>query len=178
MPTKSRIKVRPAIAEDMDALVRMNGVLQDLHAELYPGEFKGAVDQSLLRRAFAARLAHAGERTMIAEDDSGPLGYVVIEIQCRGDSPLKPARNRLYIHHIAVLPEARRNGVASALMAAVERLAIAEGVDQVELDYWAANADAEAFFQSRGFVPFNPRLRKQVRRRPQPPDRGEKKATS
>ncbi len=178
MATTSKIKVRPAIAEDMDALVRMNGVVQDLHAELYPGEFKRAVDPALLRRAFAARMTEAGERTMIAEDEAGPLGYVVLEMQRRAESPFKPARSRVYIHHIAVLPEARRKGVASALIAAVERLALAEGVDQVELDYWAANADAEAFFAVRGFVPFNPRVRKQLRKRPQPPDNGEKKATS
>jgi hypothetical protein len=69
--------------------------------------------------------------------------------------------------------------VASALIAAVERLALAEGIEQVELDYWAANRAADGFFAAMGFEPFNPRVRKRIRRpRSQPPDKGEKKATS
>jgi GNAT superfamily N-acetyltransferase len=176
--------VRAATPEDIDALVRLNAVVQDLHAELYPDEFKAEVDPALIRRFFRARLADRDGRTMIAEDDGGPLGYIWSEIQRRGENPFKPARSRIYVNHISVLPEARRKGVASALIAAVERQAVAEGIAEIELDYWAANADAAAFFAAQGFEPFNPRVRKRLRKpkaQPpgdQPPERGEKKATS
>jgi ribosomal protein S18 acetylase RimI-like enzyme len=184
MAKKPKVRVRAAGEGDIDALARLNGVVQDLHATLYPDEFKGAVDPALMRRFFKARLADRDGRTMIAEDEGGPLGYIWSEIQHRRDTPFKPARSRIYVNHISVLPEARRKGVASALIAAVERQALAEGIEEIELDYWAANAEAEAFFTAQGFAPFNPRVRKRIKRprqprgKNQPPDKGEKKATS
>ncbi len=58
----------------------------------------------------------------------------------------------------------RRRGVATELLRLVERYAAAEGVGEIALDSWAANAGAIRFFESLGFQPFNIALRKSIPR--------------
>ncbi|MBN8942427.1 MAG: GNAT family N-acetyltransferase [Rhizobiales bacterium] len=153
-------KIRAASQADLDSLVALNQVVQSLHATLYPGDFKAAVDPAALRAYFAARLdgPHAG--TAIAEIDAKPVGYVLFDVQVRPETPLTPNRARLYVQHIAVAPEARRCGVATALMRHVEARAMFEGIDEIALDTWAANHDAQRFFAALGFAVFNVALRK------------------
>jgi hypothetical protein len=42
----------------------------------------------------------------------------------------------------------------------VEHQAASEGIDEIALDTWAANLDAQHFFGSQGFAAFNVVLRK------------------
>lgn len=44
----------------------------------------------------------------------------------------------------------------------VERRAASEGVDEIALDVWSANLDAQRFFDAHGFAPFNVALRKKL----------------
>ena len=46
----------------------------------------------------------------------------------------------------------------------VEHRAASEGIDEIALDTWAANLDAQHFFGSRGFTVFNVVLRKKLSR--------------
>jgi ribosomal protein S18 acetylase RimI-like enzyme len=58
----------------------------------------------------------------------------------------------------------RRHGVATELLRLVERHAAAEGIEEIALDAWAANAGAIEFLKSVGFQPFNIALRKTIPR--------------
>jgi ribosomal protein S18 acetylase RimI-like enzyme len=55
------------------------------------------------------------------------------------------------IDHIAVAPEARRQGNGRALLAAARALARDEQRDEVLLDTWEGNHEAHAFFEANGF---------------------------
>jgi ribosomal protein S18 acetylase RimI-like enzyme len=57
------------------------------------------------------------------------------------------------IDHIAVAPEARRQGQGRALLQAARDLAVDLNVDEIMLDTWDANTDAHAFFRAAGFSP-------------------------
>ena len=50
------------------------------------------------------------------------------------------------------------------LMHYVEHQAALEGIDEVALDTWVANLDAQHFFGSQGFAAFNVVLRKKLAR--------------
>ena len=63
---------------------------------------------------------------------------------------------------ITYRPEARRRGVATILMRYIEQRAISEGIDEIVLDTWTANIDAQKFFSSQGYVPFNVIHRKKL----------------
>jgi GNAT superfamily N-acetyltransferase len=59
---------------------------------------------------------------------------------------------RLTVDHIAVAPDARRQGHGSALLAAARALARDLGASEVMLDTWEANHEAHAFFAANGFA--------------------------
>ena len=113
---------------------------------------------------FAARLASPTSVIGIAQADRVPVGYVWFEVQARPETPFTPPRSRISVHHIAVAPEARRRGIATALMRYVEHRAASEGIDEIALDTWAANLDAQHFFGSQGFTVFNVVLREKLAR--------------
>jgi GNAT superfamily N-acetyltransferase len=123
------VKVRAASEADLDALVDLNQVVQNLHAALYPGDFKQVADPSAVRTFFAARLAGSKSAIGITEADRVPVGYVWFEVQVRPETPFTLPRPRIYVHHISVAPGARRRGIAAALMRYVPR----KGSDDVEI---------------------------------------------
>ena len=155
-------EVRAALAADLDALMQLNEVVQSLHADLYPGDFTRAVDPSALSAYFAARLANAQSAIGIAEADRVPVGYVSFDVQARPATPFSLPRSRIYVHQIVVAPAARRRGIATALMRYVEHRAVAEGIDEIALNTWTDNLDAQRFFGSQGFAAFNVMLRKKL----------------
>jgi ribosomal protein S18 acetylase RimI-like enzyme len=147
------VTVRSATESDLDAAVALNMVVQDLHVALYPRDFNAVVDPAGAATWFAARLSEPNNVIAIAELDATPVGYVWFERQTRPETLFAPSRRRIYLHHLSVGPKARRRGVATALLHFVEQFAIAEGMTDIVLDTWAANADAQAFFTARGFAP-------------------------
>jgi len=152
------IVVRIATAADLDTLAQLNQVVQSVHSALYPDDFRANVDAEGLKALLAPRLANV----IIAEVDSKPVGYIWFEMQTPPASPFSPARRRLYIHHLSVSPDARRRGVAGALMAHAEAYAEGEGTDEIALSHWAANTDARNFFAAQGFAPYQLLLRKKM----------------
>jgi ribosomal protein S18 acetylase RimI-like enzyme len=160
-------EIRAAGQSDLDALVRLNQDVQALHARLYPDDFKADPDPVDVRLFFAERLDDPKSVIGLAEQDGRAVGYVWFDIQARPDTPFTFARRRLYICHIAVEPQARRRGIASALLGYVERRAAREGIDEIALDSWTANLDAQHFFGARGFVACHASLRKRLAARPE-----------
>jgi ribosomal protein S18 acetylase RimI-like enzyme len=152
------IVVRIATAADLDILAQLNQVVQKVHAELYPDDFRTTVDAEGLKALLTPRLANV----IIAEVDDKPAGYIWFEMQTRPASPFSPARQRLYIHHLSVSPDAQRRGVAGALMAHAEAFAESEQLTEIALSHWAANTGAQQFFAAQGYAPYQLLLRKQL----------------
>ena len=150
--------VRIATEADLDLLVQLNQAVQSVHAELYPDDFHATADAGRVRALLAPRLANVA----IAEMDGRPAGYIWFEVQTRPASPFSPSRRRLYVHHLSVSPDARRRGVAAALMAHAEAYAEGEDIDEIALSHWAANAGAQKFFAAQGFAPYQLMLRKKL----------------
>lgn len=146
---------RPATLSDLDTLISLNAVVQNLHARLEPKHFVANAEPEQVRSFFATLLQSATNHILIAEVDAVPVAYIWFETQNSRPTPFRPARNRLYVHHIAVSESSRRRGVASELMRAVEAEAFSIDVKRVVADTWAANEVAQRFFESQGFFPFN-----------------------
>ena len=147
--------VRKAARDDLDALVRLNGVVQKLHAELDPAHFRLDVDEAEVGAFFGGVIEDPNSQVLLAATDAIELGYVWFERQERPRTPFSPARTRLYVHHLAVADAARRRGVGSALLEAVRAEGERIGVGRIVLDVWAANRSAQTFFDAAGFTPFN-----------------------
>jgi ribosomal protein S18 acetylase RimI-like enzyme len=157
------VVVRPAQYGDVRALVALNDVVQSLHARLESRHFKTVVDRDELHAFFTALLNTSGSYLLIAETNSSPDEYLWFDLQDRPPTPFTLAQRRIYIQHIVVREEARRSGVASALLQTLETEARVRGVERLAVDMWAANDDAQHFFRAAGFTPFNIALRKDLR---------------
>ncbi|WP_342360133.1 GNAT family N-acetyltransferase [Terrarubrum flagellatum] len=146
------INLRIATVDDLDALARLNEPVQQLHARLYPADFKASPERAEVKTFFAARLADPKSTIALAEVDRRPAGYIWFDSVMRLESAFKPERRCFYIHQISVDPEFRRRGVGAALMRCVVDEATSLGIPDIELDTWAANQEAHRFFEAQGFA--------------------------
>jgi len=143
--------IRRAAPADAATLARLNAHVQGWHAAHYPDVFHADPDPDGLLAYFADRLADPACTAFLIGDP--PLGYALCVLQGRDASVFSPAIRRLVIDHVAVAPEARRQGHGRALLQAARDLARDLKVDEILLDTWEANTDAHAFFRAAGFSP-------------------------
>ncbi|GAB3660033.1 GNAT family N-acetyltransferase [Nocardioides korecus] len=123
-------EVRDATAADLDDVVRLEAAC-------------------LGRDAWSAGLVEAGLRAELPT-----VGYLVAEAggAVVGHAVTSLAGDVAELQRIAVAEEARRHGVASALLAAVLSRAVAAGAERVLLEVREDNAGAIAFYARSGFV--------------------------
>jgi ribosomal-protein-alanine N-acetyltransferase len=92
-----------------------------------------------VEQGIAAALPTVGY--LVAEMDGAVIGHAVASL----------AADDAELQRIAVAPVCRRTGVASALLAEVERRARRAGVSRLLLEVREDNTTAAAFYESRGF---------------------------
>jgi ribosomal protein S18 acetylase RimI-like enzyme len=143
--------LRRAGAEDAATLAALNTHVQSWHAAQYPDVFFARPDPEGLVHWFADRLADPGCTAFVVGEP--PAGYALCSLQTREASVFSPAIRRLMVDHIGVAPEARRHGHGRRLLGAARDLARELGVDEILLDTWEANTEAQAFFRAAGFSP-------------------------
>lgn len=142
------VEVRAATIGDIDAIVRLCQVVQSLHAEWFPSEFPPGADEAGLKALLERNLPSIGIATL----DGAPVGYVLFEAQSIPATPLNFAIEQVFIHHLSVSDEARRKGVATALMDYVQRRARELGIGQLALARAAPNIAAQKLFETHGFT--------------------------
>jgi ribosomal protein S18 acetylase RimI-like enzyme len=142
--------IRRATPADAATVAALNSHVQGWHAAHYPEVFHATPDTAALTAHFRDRLSDPDVTCFLAGDPA--LGYALCQRGGRAASVFSPAIRRIVIDHIAVAPEARRQGIGSALLQAARDLARREGRDEVLLDTWEANHDAHRFFEANGFA--------------------------
>lgn len=140
---------RRATPADAATLARLNAHVQGWHAAHYPEVFFPNPDPQALAAWFTDRLADPDCTAFLTGDPA--TGYALCQLQTRAASIFSPPVRRLMIDHIAVAPEARRQGQGRALLEAARDLARSLTVDEILLDTWDANREAHAFFRAAGF---------------------------
>jgi putative acetyltransferase len=127
--------LRPYLADDLPVLVQIfAAAIEELAAEDYGEAQLAAWAAQADEDAFATRLA--GQLTLVATLEHSPVGFVSL----RG----KDVIDMLYVH-----PGAARQGVATALIDALEKLAAARGAGRLTVD---ASDTATPLFQKRGYT--------------------------
>ncbi len=93
------------------------------------------------------------ERAEIREIVDEGLAFLAVRDRPVGFALARSTGPRLArLTDLYVVPEARRNGVAAALLTAVVDQLAAEGVEHLDLEVQSANLDARAVYQRWGFV--------------------------
>ena len=112
-----------------------------------PGEEKAAalIEKTSLPTAWSERqIAEAeacGNVYLVFEDEGGIAG--MISAVCAG--------GECEVMNLAVKPERRRNGAASALLSGVEETAKQAGAERITLEVAEGNAAAIALYEKNGF---------------------------
>ncbi|NKB68435.1 MAG: GNAT family N-acetyltransferase [Candidatus Latescibacteria bacterium] len=148
------MKIKRATREDIPVLGQLVRSVHDLHAEAKPDLFKAWTQEAGeedFKRFFDDKNWAKNSRVFIVYDPA-PVAYMVVFIYDWPESNLQFARGSIYIYHIAVKEEARRQGYATALVNRAKDLAKELNMPRVELDMWSFNTAAKAFYQSQGFA--------------------------
>jgi putative acetyltransferase len=130
------IALRPYLAADAPILAAIYAAaIDELTAEDYTDEQRYAwIALAEDEQTFGQRLA--ASLTLVAIVEGEPVGFISL-------------RDNLSIEHLYVSPNIIREGVATALCDALERLATARGAQKLTVD---SSDTAEPFFKQRGYV--------------------------
>ena len=144
------MKIRRATVSDVHALVALNRIVHDVHAEAFPERFKRGAPDDEVADAFKLMLQAASSYWLVAEQGQ-PIGFLSAEFREQGESWCLVPRQVCYLAGIVVAPRFRRGGIARALLAELKREVDARGVAAIELDVWTFNQQARQAFASLGF---------------------------
>ena len=111
--------IRRATLDDAATLARLNTHVQSWHATHYPEAFFPNPDPKALTAYFADRLSDPACTAFVAGDPA--TAYALCQLITRETSIFSPGYRRLMVDHIAVAPEARRQGQGRALLDAAAR---------------------------------------------------------
>jgi ribosomal protein S18 acetylase RimI-like enzyme len=133
--------VRGATTEDLDLLVP----LFDAYRQFY----RKMPDAALARQFLLERFERNESIIFLAGDSTGTaLGFTQLY-----PSFSSASAGRIFIvNDLFVVPEARRTGVARALLAAAKEFGKAAGAVRLTLSTEVTNATAQALYESEGWV--------------------------
>ncbi|ABS03737.1 GCN5-related N-acetyltransferase [Kineococcus radiotolerans SRS30216 = ATCC BAA-149] len=151
--TDAEVNLRRATADDAETIAALNEHVQRLHLQAAPEQFT-PIDRAAAQAFFATQLAGQDAVAWIADLSGQAVGYLYAAEAHRAANPFTIEQHTLYVHHMAVHPVARRQGVGSAMFAAAETYAWTHGLSGLRLDSWLFNEEAHVFFQRLGFEPF------------------------
>jgi len=156
------MNIRPAASQDAEIITRLNEAVQQLHAEVWPEIFKPVSEGNGIEALFADLLAEPDNHFFLAFLDEKPVGYAWARVERREETPLKFARDLIYVHQISVNPDVQGQGIGQGLMQAIFRLTEDKQISEIALDTWAFNREARDFFSGQGFIDYNMRMWRRI----------------
>src|SRR5690349_1497427 len=132
------ITVRPARPDDRAAVKRMLGEFIDYLNAIEPSESEADLDY-LVDLAFGPDPVY---RTLIAERDAGPVGYVSFH------PGVWEIWRSIYVISLFVRAEARGTGAGRALMDAVKDVARTQQAKRIVWEVWRKNPLAIDFYKT------------------------------
>ena len=88
----------------------------------------------------------------VADDGETVVGYIICRLRSTPSNPsLRPIRT-LYVEDLCVDPAHAGRGVGSALMRRAEDCAREAGCYNIDLNVWAFNTEAIAFYEKNGYA--------------------------
>ena len=146
------IEIRPACPADRATLLGFLAAFQDYECGLHPNRRPGAeVAESSLAEMEREAAANDGA-VFMAEIDGEAIGFVCCYADHDDDEMIhEEARPHGYVSDIFVAAAHRGRGVGAALLAAAEDHLAGLGFSRVRLSVMAANTEARALYEKRGY---------------------------
>ncbi|WP_396266036.1 GNAT family N-acetyltransferase [Halobacillus salinarum] len=137
--------------EDYELIAVLNKPVHDLHHSLYPDFFQ-EYNLEAVKELFRKQMDKVNAEFLILEDEEETVGFAWVETRKYDRYPYKKSFQSLYIHQISIDQEKRGRGYGTYLLNHIYQLAEDKGVNEVELDYWEKNNQAEQFYNKHGFA--------------------------
>lgn len=146
--------IRKLVENDYDEISKLVDQVHEIHLKARPDIYN---DVSPLPYTFFIKVLDSNYN-FVYEEDGKILGLVMGEVQDSSNIPLIKKRRALFINDIVVDKEARGRGIGTKLYNQVKDIALSSGLDAVELNVWAFNEDAIAFYTKLGLKYKNIRM--------------------
>lgn len=161
------MRIAKAIADNLDDLVELNRTVQELHVAHEPGIFR-PFDASDVRDTLQKLLDDPAATILLASADGKSLGYAQFRVTERKGNAYAFPRTFIEVDQLAVAPDARRQGIGSALIDETFAIAKSLGIATVELSTWSFNEPAKRLFCKKGFDPTWQRMRTRLKQNSEP----------
>lgn len=153
------MKIVCATREHIPGIIFLNAFVHEIHRSEHPDHFKSIKDINKdATRFFKGILSKENHYVFVAYENEKPVGYLWVALDVISENPFRQARNQLYVHQIVVHKDHRRQSIGTALFAEAENMAEHKAIKHFEVDTWAFNSEARAFFKKLGFETFNVRM--------------------
>ncbi|MFD0035777.1 N-acetyltransferase family protein [Streptomyces sp. NPDC055059] len=151
--------IREATPGDIDAMVRLNGMVQRLHAQHRPDLFVDEPSQAGMTERFRGWLRDEAATLLVAASDGGEVvGYTFCRVETREASVITLPAAVVSMEHLAVDPASARSGVGAALVEAVREVGRRAGCRRLVASVWELNAAARPFYEAVGLRPMQVRM--------------------
>ena len=149
----STIEVRPAKREELERVNELRRMVNDLHVQGRPDIFRPGFNEALQRHLYD-EFDDENTDILVALADGEICGFATVQYIHRPESPYCLAREFYRVEEFGVDAAHRRRGVATALVDYMKADARARGFARLELDVWAFNDSALAFYEAAGFTTY------------------------
>ena len=144
------IIVRSARREELERVNELRRQVNDLHVAGRPAHFRPGFGESLQQHVYE-QFESDRFGVLVAEVDGAVAGFATVQYVHRPEGPYTLPLDFYHVEEFGVDAPFRRRGVASALVAYMKADARARGFSRIDLDVWAFNDDALAFYEAAGF---------------------------
>ena len=147
------VTVRPARRDELDRVNALRRMVNDVHVEGRPDIFRPGFNEALQQHVYE-QFDSEDSDVIVALVNGEICGFATVEYIHRPESPYSFARDYYHLQEFGVDPAFHRRGVATAMVDYMRREAAARGFHRIELDAWAFNTGALAFYEAAGFKTF------------------------
>ena len=147
----SQVIVRPAKREELERVNELRRMVNDLHVAGRPAHFKPGFNEALQHHLFDQFDQTERFGVLVGLVDGEVAGFATVQYVHRPEGPYTHALDFYHVEEFGVDAAVRRRGVASALVEYMKDDAKARGFTRLDLDVWAFNDDAKAFYDAAGF---------------------------
>ena len=147
------ISVRTARREELERVNELRRAVNDLHVQGRPRHFKPGFGPELQGHVYD-RFESDRFDILVALADGEIAGFATVQYVHRPEGPYTLPLDYCHVEEIGVDAAFRRRGVATALVEHMKRDAAARGLSRIDLDVWAFNDSAKAFYAAAGFTPY------------------------
>ena len=144
------IKVRPARREELERVNELRKQVNDLHVEGRPGHFRPGFNPELRQHVYD-QFESGNEDVLVALIDGEVAGFATVVYVHRPEGPYTLPLDYYHVNEFGVDAAYRRRGVGTALVDYMKADARDRGFTRIDLDAWAFNTDAKAFYDQVGF---------------------------